>query len=77
MVFTKLVVGWIMRSKKRDAMTKEKAEAILDYVIRWLDDNIDDAPLEGVSEDSANLKEKIKQAQDPRITVADIESGIF
>jgi hypothetical protein len=46
-------------------------------VIRWLDANIDDAPLEGVSEDSANLKEKIKQAQDPRITVADIESGIF
>jgi hypothetical protein len=58
-------------------MSKEKDKAILDYVIRWLDDNIDDAPLEGVSEDSANLKEKIKQAQDPRITVADIESGIF
>ena len=58
-------------------MSKEKAEAILDYVIRWLDANIDEAPLEGVSEDSVNLKEKIEQAQDPRITVADIESGIF
>ena len=58
-------------------MSKEKAEAILDYVIRWLDANIDEAQLEGVSEDSVNLKEKIEQAQDPRITVADIESGIF
>ena len=58
-------------------MTKEKVQAILDYVIRWLDANIDEAPLEGVSEDSVNLTEKIEQAQDPRITVADIESGIF
>lgn len=58
-------------------MTKEKAQAILDYVIRWLDANIDEAPSESISEDSANLKEKIEQAQDPRITVADIESGIF
>ena len=58
-------------------MSKEKIQAILDYVIRWLDANIDEAPLEGVSEDSVNLKEKIEQAQDPRITVADIESGIF
>ncbi len=58
-------------------MSKEKVQAILDYVIRWLDANIDEAPLEGVSEDSVNLKEKIEQAQDPRITVADIESGIF
>ena len=58
-------------------MSKEKVQAILDYVIRWLDANIDEAPIEGVSEDSVNLKEKIEQAQDPRITVADIESGIF
>ena len=58
-------------------MTKEKAEAIINYVLSWLDANIDEAPLEGVSEDSVNLKEKIEQAQDPRITVADIESGIF
>jgi hypothetical protein len=64
-------------TNKELKMKKEKAEAILDYVIRWLDANIDEAPLEGVSEDSANLKEKIEQAQDPRITVADIESGIF
>ena len=55
----------------------EKNEAILNYVIRWLDDNIDNPPPEGTAEDSANLKEKINIAQDPRITVADIESGIF
>jgi hypothetical protein len=46
-------------------------------VISWLDDNINETPSEGISEDSANLKEKIELAQDPRITVADIESGIF
>lgn len=53
----------------------EKNEAILNYVIRWLDDNIDNAPPEGIAEDSANLKEKINIAQDPRITVAEIEEG--
>ena len=35
-------------------MTKEKA--ILEYVVRWLDCNIDEGPREGVEEDSANLK---------------------
>jgi len=69
------MVGWNIKSYCM--MSKEKVQAILDYVIRWLDANIDEAPLEGVSEDSVNLKEKIEQAQDPRITVADIESGIF
>ena len=58
-------------------MTKEKAEAIINYVVGWLDDNINETPSEGISEDSANLKEKINQAQDPRITVADIEGGLF
>ena len=53
----------------------EKNEAILNYVIRWLDDNIDNAPSESIAEDSANLKEKIQLAQDPRITVAEIEEG--
>ena len=54
-------------------MTKEKA--ILEYVIRWLDSNIDEQPPEGIQEDSANLKEKIQLALDPKITVEDIESG--
>jgi len=53
----------------------EKNEAILNYVIRWLDDNIDSPPPEGIAEDSANLKEKIISAQDPRVTVADIDKG--
>ena len=58
-------------------MTKEKAEAIINYVISWLDDNINETPSEGISEDSVNLKEKIELAQDPRVTVADIEGGLF
>ena len=41
-------------------MTKEKA--ILEYIVRWLDSNIDEPPPEGVQEDSANLKEKIELA---------------
>ena len=55
-------------------MTKEKA--ILEYVIRWLDSNIDEPELlDTVQEDSANLKEKISLALDPGTTVEDIESG--
>ena len=56
-------------------MTKEKA--IIEYVIRWLDCNIDEGPREGVEEDSANLKEKIELAMDPKTTVEDIEGGNF
>ena len=54
-------------------MTKEKE--ILEYVIRWLYSNIDEQPLEGIQEDSANLKEKIQLALDPETTVEEIESG--
>ena len=54
-------------------MTKEKA--ILDYVIRWLDSNIDEQPPEGIQEDSANLKEKIQLALDPEITVEEIQNN--
>ena len=39
---------------------KDKNKAIINYVIRWLDSNIDEPPAEGVQEDSANLKEKIE-----------------
>ena len=55
----------------------EKKKAIIEYVIRWLDSNIDEPPLEGVQEDSANLKEKIELALDPRNTTKDIEDGNF
>jgi len=57
-------------------MTKEKA--ILEYVIRWLDSNIDESELlDTVQEDSANLKEKILLALDPGTTIEDIENGNF
>ena len=56
---------------------KDKNKAILDYVIRWLDSNIDEPPPEGVQEDSANLKEKIELAMDPRNTAKNIEDGDF
>ena len=54
-------------------MTKEKA--ILEYVIRWLDSNIDEQPPEGIQEDSANLKEKISLALDPETTVEEIQNS--
>lgn len=55
------------------SMTKEKA--ILDYVIRWLDSNIDEQPPEGIQEDSANLKEKILLALESNTTTEEIERG--
>ena len=55
-------------------MTKEKA--ILEYVIRWLDSNIDEPELlDTVQEDSANLKEKIQLALDPETTVEEIQNN--
>ena len=54
---------------------KTKSEVILEYVVRWLDDNINNPPPEGAAADSANLKEKITIAQDPRTTVAEIKEG--
>ena len=56
---------------------KDKNKTIIDYVIRWLDSNIDEPPPEGVQEDSANLKEKIELAMDPRNTAKNIEDGDF
>ena len=54
-------------------MTKQ--EAIIEYVIRWLDSNIDEQPPEGIQEDSANLKEKILLALDPETTVEEIQNS--
>ena len=56
---------------------KDKNKAIIEYVIRWLDSNIDEPPPEGVREDSANLKEKIELALDPKNTAKNIEDGDF
>ena len=55
----------------------EKNKAIIEYVIRWLDSNIDEPPPEGVREDSANLKEKVQLALDPKVTAQDIDEGNF
>jgi hypothetical protein len=56
---------------------KDKNKAIIDYVIRWLDSNIDEPPPEGIQEDSANLKEKINLALDPKTTAQNINDGDF
>ena len=53
-------------------MTKEKA--VIEYVLRWLDSNIDeDNTSDTIAEDSANLKEKIELALEPTTTIKDIE----
>ncbi|NNE31423.1 MAG: hypothetical protein HKN40_03540, partial [Winogradskyella sp.] len=69
---------------------KQKYEAIVNMVIRWLDSNIDDYPNEEESEqmiaseriskqllaeDSSDLKEKIQLALDPKTTKREIEDG--
>ena len=55
-------------------MTKEKA--VIEYVLRWLDSNIDeDNTSDTIAEDSANLKEKIELALEPTSTIKDIEEG--
>ena len=56
---------------------KDKNKTIIDYVIRWLDSNIDEPPPEGIQEDSANLKEKIQLALDPKTTAQNIDDGDF
>ena len=56
---------------------KDKNKAILEYVIRWLNSNIDEPPPEGVQEDSANLKEKIELAMSSENTAQDIDNGNF
>jgi|TARA_R100001509_G_C4682837_1_gene154102 hypothetical protein len=56
---------------------KQKYEAIIDMVIRWLDSNIDDTDDKFylVAQDSADLKEKIELALDPSTTKKQIEDG--
>ena len=58
---------------------KDKNKAILDYVIRWLDSNIDEDSTmsESIQEDSANLKEKIELAMSSENTAKDIDNGNF
>ena len=56
---------------------KQKYEAIINMVIRWLDSNIDDAmnEFDPVASDSADLKEKIELALDSKTTKREIEDG--
>ena len=58
---------------------KDKNKPILEYVIRWLDSNIDEDSTmsESIKEDSANLKEKIELAMSSENTAEDIDNGNF
>jgi len=82
--------GHNYRDSKNRAMEyerKQKYEAIIDMVIRWLDSNIDewqandllnDPRIEiknAVADDSRDLKEKIELALDPSTTKREIEDG--
>ena len=75
------------KNKAREYERKQKYEAIIDMVIRWLDSNIDDWQANdllndprieiknAVADDSRDLKEKIELALDPSTTKREIEDG--
>jgi hypothetical protein len=72
--------GHDYRDSKNRAMEyerKQKYEAIIDMVIRWLDTNIDDnqKSQNELFFDSYELKEKINLALDPSTTKREIEDG--
>jgi len=72
--------GHDFRDSKNRAMEyerKQKYEAIIDMVIRWLDTNIDDnqKSQNELFFDSYELKEKINLALDPSTTKREIEDG--
>ena len=82
--------GHDFRDSKNRAMEyerKQKYEAIIDMVIRWLDSNIDDWKANdllndpkikiknAIADDSRDLKEKIELALDFKTTKREIEDG--
>ena len=82
--------GQDYRDSKNRAMEyerKQKYEAIIDMVIRWLDSNIDDWQANdllndpkieiknAIADDSRDLKEKIELALDSKTTKREIEDG--
>ena len=82
--------GHDFRDSKNRAMEyerKQKYEAIINMVIRWLDSNIDDWQANdllndpkikiknAIADDSRDLKEKIELALDPKTTKREIEDG--
>jgi len=54
---------------------KSKEQAIIDFVLNWLNSNIDDK--NASASDSLDLKEKIEMALDPQISIEDIAKGNF
>jgi len=65
------------KNKAKEYERKQKYEAIIDMVIRWLDTNIDDnqKSQNELFFDSYELKEKINLALDPSTTKREIEDG--
>ena len=65
------------KNKAQAYERKQKYEAIIDMVIRWLDTNIDDnqKSQNELFFDSYELKEKINLALDPETTKRQIEDG--
>ena len=65
------------KNKAKEYGRKQKYEAIIDMVIRWLDTNIDDnqKSQNELFFDSYELKEKINLALDPSTTKREIEDG--
>ena len=70
-----------MENLKQIAELEEKCmkdKAIIEYVIRWLDSNIDEPALQrALATDSADLKEKIQLALLPEVTAQDVNNGDF
>jgi len=70
-----------MDNLKQIAELEEKCmkdKAIIEYVIRWLDSNIDEPALQrALATDSVDLKEKIQLALVPEVTAQDINEGNF
>ena len=54
---------------------KNKEQAIIDFILNWLNSNIDDR--NASASDSLDLKEKIEMALEPEITIEDIAKGNF
>ena len=65
------------KNKAMEYERKQKYEAIINMVIRWLDTNIDDnqKSQNELFFDSYELKEKINLALDPSTTKREIEDG--
>ena len=75
------------KNKAREYERKQKYEAIIDMVIRWLDSNIDEWQANdllnnpdikiknAIADDSRDLKEKIELSLDSSTTKRQIEDG--